>query len=152
MAALASERVARLLSPHTPFVGLPMGRIYAFGCVAFGVSLLGFVWPGMAHPLTWLALACVLFTMLAGHDRARDVRLFAAGCLVGYPLELWGTTHGCWVYWNAGTPPLASVLSHGFATVAFARGVALVSRSSFLRAEALPVADEAAGASRELSS
>lgn len=126
MAALATDRVARVLAPRTPFASFAIDRWYGVGCVGFGVVLLGFARPGLGHPLTWIALGAVLLTMLTGKDRAADVRLFAAGCLVGFPLELWGTTHGCWAYWDGGTPPIASVLSHGYATVAFHRGVSLL--------------------------
>lgn len=123
MAALATDRVARVLAPHASFASFAIRRWYVAGCIGFALVLLGFAGPGLSHPLTWIALGAVAITMLRGHDRAADVRLFAAGCLVGFPLELWGTTHGCWTYWDGGTPPVASVLSHGFATVAFHRGV-----------------------------
>lgn len=136
MAALATDRIARVLSPRTPFVSFAIDRWYAAGCAGFGVVLLGFARPGLGHPLTWLSLGAVLVTMLSGGDRRADVRLFAAGCAVGFPLELWGTTHGCWTYWSGGTPPIASVLSHGFATVAFHRGVALLRRLAARRARA----------------
>lgn len=146
MAALATDRVARLLAPRATFEVFAIARWYAVGCVGFAVVLFGFARPGLAHPLTWLSFGAVLLTMLSGRDRAADVRLFAAGCLVGFPLELWGTTHGCWTYWDGGTPPLASVLSHGFATVAFHRG-AHVLRSVAKRRETIALA----AASEEIS-
>jgi hypothetical protein len=130
MAALATARVAGLLRPRAPLAFRVTRPIYLLVCLLFFVTLLGFVAPSLERrdPLTLAALAAVVFTMATGRDRADDLRLFAAGCLVGFPLEYWGTTRACWVYWLGDTPPLASVLSHGFATVAFARGVWLLGR------------------------
>jgi hypothetical protein len=128
MAALATARVAALLRSPAPLATRATKPTYFVVCGLFFVALLGFVAPSLAERniLTLAALAAVVFTMVTGRDRAEDLRLFAAGCLVGFPLEYWGTTRACWVYWLGETPPLASVLSHGFATVAFARGVWLL--------------------------
>lgn len=129
MAALATARVAGLLRPHAPLALRATRPVYVGVCVGFFASLLGFVAPSLLERniLTLSALAAVVITMITGRDRGEDLRLFAAGCLVGLPLEYWGTTRACWAYWLGETPPLASVLSHGFATVAFARGVSFLS-------------------------
>ena len=41
-------------------------------------------------------------------------------------LEYWGTSRGCWTYYTGETPPLIAAIAHGFASVAFARGAAVV--------------------------
>jgi hypothetical protein len=86
-----------------------------------------FVWtkPGHLHPITWVAGFCIVATVLSGKHRRADLVRFLAGCLLGYPLELWGTTSECWVYWDQLTPPWTAVVAHGFASVAFTRGEAL---------------------------
>jgi hypothetical protein len=85
--------------------------------------------PGASHPLTWVAAACAVTTVASGDDPGADLARLAGGALVGYPLELWGTTSDCWKYWSGGLPPIESVLAHGFATLAFARGAALLERA-----------------------
>lgn len=126
-AALATERVSELvgrLSPPSRGRGVSALRWLCFA--GFAALLVRWSAPGLGHPLTWVAFACVLVTMLTSADARSDSVRFAAGALVGYPLERWGTTRGCWTYWSGELPPLVAVLAHGFATVAFARGAALV--------------------------
>jgi uncharacterized membrane protein YoaT (DUF817 family) len=122
-AALATERIAQ----RTDLVlrNLPIRRWPAI----WSVVMLGFVvilgvWtaPGRAHPLSWMAAGFVVLTLVTNGDRRVDLARFVAGSLLGYLLERWGTTSMCWTYWDGGTPPIGAVLSHGFATVAFARG------------------------------
>lgn len=122
-AALATERVASVLRRRTPLASPKITWIVlALAWLVFLGVLLPWVRRGMSHPLTWIAMGCVAITMASGRDPRRDLLGFIAGSVVGIPLEYWGTTRACWVYWDSGTPPLAAVLSHGFATVAFARG------------------------------
>jgi hypothetical protein len=129
-AAIATERIARPLVAWSrripPRAGTPLYAVAVLGYVAW---LLVWSRSGLHHPLTWVALACVAVTAVSGDDRRGDLARFAAGCLVGFPLEYWGTTRGCWTYWSGETPPIVTVLSHGFATLAFARGAALVQRA-----------------------
>lgn len=133
MAALASHRIAALFEARRSFATLVSAVPYWIGSLGFLGLLLGWTLPGISHPLTWLAWLGIVLTIVLGDDRRADLRLFLAGTLVGFPLELWGTRHGCWAYWDGGAPPVASVLSHGFATVAFSRGVALLSSRSSAR-------------------
>ncbi len=55
--------------------------------------------------LPWVLLAGVLFLVFYQSDAAGDLPLFAAGWLLGYWGEWWGTTRGVWTYWNNATPP-----------------------------------------------
>ncbi len=125
-AALATDRVAWALDRRAPSRG-PWPLLYGISILVFAAWLARWTRPGWGHPLTWLAWGCVALTAATGvrEGRRSDLVRFAAGCLVGYPLEYWGTSRGCWVYWSGEVPPVIAVLSHGFATVAFARGAAL---------------------------
>lgn len=124
-AALATERIARSAEVVFARVQVPWRALYAIAMVVFVVVLVRNGAPGYEHPLTLAAGALVLLTIFTGDDRRADLARFVAGSLLGYLLERWGTTSACWTYWTGGTPPLWSVLSHGFATIAFARGAAL---------------------------
>ena len=55
--------------------------------------------------LPWVMLGLVLFLIFYRSDAATDLPLFAAGWLLGYWGEWWGTTRGVWTYWNGATPP-----------------------------------------------
>ena len=80
-----------------------------------------FVRPALGSPLTWAALLLCAFLLLTQRDRRGALVIFAAGVLLGYFLELWGTTRECWVYYTRQTPPFFAVLAHGMAAVAFER-------------------------------
>lgn len=129
-AALATERVSWWLGQRLPERGR-WGLLYGAAILGFSAWLIVWTRPGWGHPLTWVAGACVAVTAVTGpaSERRGDLARFLAGVLVGFPLEYWGTSRGCWVYWSGEIPPLIAVLSHGFATVAFARGASLVSRA-----------------------
>jgi hypothetical protein len=132
-AALATERVVRALDRKAPVrLPIPWAPLYAAALLAFAAALAAWTRPGWGHPLTWIAWGCVLLTAFSGDAPGRrgDLMRFAAGTLVGIPLEYWGTSRGCWTYWSGETPPPIAVLSHGFATLSFARGVALLERAT----------------------
>lgn len=73
---------------------------YAMGGLAGGWWLL--THNGWLPPLL---LAGVLSLLFYRSDAATDLPLFAAGWLLGYWGEWWGTTRGVWTYWNSATPP-----------------------------------------------
>ena len=152
-AALATERVVQLLLSRAP-----AGRRTAWNVVYLAVvpgTAAALAWwcrGALSHPLTWIAGACIVVTCATSTDRRADVLRLAAGAFVGYPLELWGTTSGCWTYASGGTPPVVAVLAHGFATVAFARGVSfaiVVTSRARARARASPPARRGSTASAE---
>lgn len=126
-AALATERVAGWLDRRAPSPRpLAVSALWVAAMAVFLALLIPWMAPGWRHPLNAVAAACVALTLATGRDRRSDLLRFVAGCLVGYPLEYWGTSRACWTYWSGEIPPLVAVLSHGFATVAFARGAGLV--------------------------
>lgn len=136
IAALATERIARAVRRLASAVpDAAMRVVHAAALIAFCTLLWIWTAPGRAHPTTMVAYALVAITCLSGRTPREDVLRFAAGSLLGWLLEYWGTTRFCWTYWDEKTPPLAAVLSHGFATVAFARGVeiasAIVARATY---------------------
>ncbi len=57
----------------------------------------------LAGPLGWVVLGGVLFLLLFRSNYRSDLPLFAAGVLLGYWGEWWGTTRG--VYGRTGTAP-----------------------------------------------
>ena len=69
----------------------------------------------------------ILSAVGGGRPRpGRDAVLFVAGASLGIFLEYWGTSRRCWVYYSGQVPPAEAVFAHGFASVAFARGVQLI--------------------------
>ncbi len=127
VAALATERLARAALRVVPRRDGRVVRWLRGGALlAFCMYLWVWTAPGRAHPLTWVAYAFVALACLTGKTPREDLVRFAAGSLLGWLLEYWGTSRECWTYWDGGTPPLCAVFSHGFATVAFARGAGMV--------------------------
>lgn len=125
IAAIAIERIARVVAEALPST-LTLGRAYYPLMALFVVYFTTFMWPAMDEPSTWVVLAIMLAVTFVSPRTDRDVQLFLVGAFAGIFLEYWGTSRRCWVYYDAQVPPPQAVLAHGFATVAFARGVQLV--------------------------
>jgi hypothetical protein len=90
----------------------------------FGVFFLllwRFAWLGIAHPLTWFALAFCGLIILTGKDKRGALLILLTGSALGFFLERWGTTRLCWAYHTGGMPPFITVISHGMASVAIWR-------------------------------
>ena len=83
--------------------------------------MLIFVAPTFDKSHTWLSLGLCTLLILTPSDHRFAVLTFVAGSVLGYYLELWGTTRECWTYYTFQTPPLFAVLAHGMAAVAFWR-------------------------------
>jgi hypothetical protein len=134
-AALATDRLARAVTWAADRLDAaapdPDGQrwrwVWWSAMGGFVVLLAAWTRPGWGHPLTWAAGGAVGLVLWTVRDHRRDACRFAAGAALGYLLERWGTTRECWTYWSGGTPPLTSVLAHGFATVAFLRVADVVS-------------------------
>jgi len=88
---------------------------------AFYLLMLVFVWPTVDRSLTIMAILLVGFLILTPTDHRMAVLTFIAGSALGYFLEYWGTTRGCWTYYTLAKPPIFAVLAHGMAAVAFWR-------------------------------
>lgn len=121
-AAIATERISFLVGKGVAKLTPKTARSLELAAMSVFCLLLA-IWtrPAWSSPWTWIAfsfVAVVVSTSRAGRD---DLARFVAGSVLGYLLEYWGTTRECWTYYDHLTPPLTSVLSHGFATVAFAR-------------------------------
>jgi hypothetical protein len=142
VAALATERIRHIFERLIERVPVKLGRgpvraLHAAALVAFCTFLWTWTAPGRAHPTTTIAYVLVVITCLTGRTPREDLLRLVAGSILGALLEYWGTTRFCWTYWDHQTPPLPAVLSHGFATVAFARGVFFLETS--LRLVRVPI-------------
>ncbi len=127
IATLAIDRITRLL--NRLFRRVPdawLERIFWPVLGGFYLLMIYFTRLTLSKPFTLAALLlCALIILSPGSKRAA-LLIFASGAALGYFLEVWGTTRGCWTYYTRETPPLFAVLAHGMAALAFARAGALV--------------------------
>ena len=121
VAALATARIAFVLDR------LLMGRtvnwktLYWLFVSALVVVMALFFRPVVLMPPIWVMSAVGVLVAVTGRAYRRDVSLIVAGMALGYFLEYWGTSRACWTYYTGQTPPLATVMAHGYAQVVFAR-------------------------------
>lgn len=121
-AAVATERVSYLVSKGAARVPPKIVRSLEIGAMfVFCILLVRWTMTAWFSKWTWIAYAFVVLVCVTSRANRGDLARFVAGSILGYLLEYWGTTRECWVYYDGLTPPLAAVLSHGFATVAFGR-------------------------------
>ncbi len=124
VAALAIDRMAQILHAVWPQRGAwPLWGILLPGFVIW-MSI--FVQPTWELNATRLALVGMVGVLVTVRDPRGDLLLFVAGSFLGIFLEYWGTSRYCWTYYTREIPPLQAIVAHGFASVAFARGVSLV--------------------------
>lgn len=126
VAAIAIDRLSRALD-----LVLPAGEHRAIWWVTlppFVGLMTWFVAPYLHEPLTWLSIAAMLVVLVTPGRTRQDVTLMLAGAGLGFFLEYWGTSRRCWNYYTGEIPPIAAVLAHGFAAVAFQRVAAGVDR------------------------
>lgn len=124
VAALTIDRLAAVVDPLLPRRGERLG--WWLLLPPFVAYMTWFAWPTADLLATQVAVAGMILVLVLPGDRREDVALFVAGAGLGWFLEYWGTSRWCWRYYTGEVPPLAAVLAHGFASVAFARGAALV--------------------------
>lgn len=125
VAALATDRIGRVLTLAEP-VRRRARMLYWLLLPAFIVWMAAFMQQTFDVPSSWLVMAIMLGTLCWRPQPSRDVCLFLAGVLLGVFLETWGTSRRCWTYYTHETPPWVAVAAHGFAAVAFSRGVELM--------------------------
>lgn len=126
IANLTIDRVVRLLNEVMPDNPRPFRIAYWPVFTGFMALMLVFVLPGITRSMTLAALWLCATLILTPKDHRLALMHFTAGAGLGYFLELWGTTRGCWTYYTLETPPLFAVLAHGMAAVAFWRTGALI--------------------------
>lgn len=120
VSALAIDRIARVLDrlppfPRTTWLALPL----------FVAAMLQFSAPAWAIPSSKVIAALMIGVLLTVREPRRDVLIFVGGSALGIFLEYWGTSRWCWRYYTGEEPPVIAAFAHGFASVAFARGLAL---------------------------
>lgn len=141
VAALSIDRLAH-------FLDLALGRAEARRPVsasfyraaywlllpAYAAWMFAFMGPSWNTTASRVVGVLMLAVVLRPGKHRRDVLMFAAGALLGFLLEYWGTSRECWTYYTAAVPPAVAVFAHGFAAVVFARctdvGMALLHRLS----------------------
>jgi len=90
---------------------------------AFVAIMTKFLWIRIHVPASQVVVGLMIAVAIVGAKPKRDLLLFLSGAALGIFLEYWGTTRHCWTYYTLEKPPFEAALAHGFATVAFARGV-----------------------------
>jgi hypothetical protein len=131
IASLSIDRITRLLDhgvrrlPSSPqsqeTLHTSFKLLYWFTFASFMSLMLVFVAPTFDKSYTWFSIGLCVLLILTPTDYRFAFLTFLAGTSLGYFLELWGTTRGCWIYYTFQTPPLFAVLAHGMAAVAFWR-------------------------------
>jgi hypothetical protein len=119
VAAIAIDRLSRALDvvlPDEDYRWLWWGLL-----PPFVVTMIVFVSPYLDQPLTWVSIAAMIAVLVVPGETRQDVTLMLAGAGLGVFLEYWGTSRHCWNYYTHEIPPIAAVLAHGFASVAFQR-------------------------------
>ncbi len=122
ISALAIVRIYQLLRKAMPWLER-LWPAYWLVIPAFVALMTRFLWIRIHAPASQVVVVLMILVALVGAKPKRDLPLFLAGAALGVFLEYWGTTRFCWTYYTRETPPFEAALAHGFATVAFARGV-----------------------------
>jgi hypothetical protein len=122
IASLSIDRLTRAMRWATRRIGDGAFRV-AFRLVmaAFLALMAWYVAPTFDKSFTWAALGLCLLLAAAPGDARRALLSFVAGSALGYFLEVWGTTRGCWIYYTNETPPVFAIFAHGMAAFAFWR-------------------------------
>src|SRR5258706_1219505 len=133
IASLSIDRISRYLlfltrsiSKEDKVKSFTFKVLYGITFVSFLSLMLVFIYPTFDKSYTWLASIVCILLIVTPTDYRFAFLTFIAGSGLGYFLELWGTTRGCWIYYTNQTPPLVAVLAHGMAAVAFWRAALMI--------------------------
>ncbi len=122
ISALAIVRIYTILRRALPILERAWPA-YWLVIPAFVAVMTKFLWIRIHVPASQVVVGLMVVVALVGAKPKRDLLLFVAGAALGIFLEYWGTSRHCWTYYTREHPPFEAALAHGFATVAFARGV-----------------------------
>ncbi len=125
IAAITIDRMTTLAERVVPALS-QSARAYWVVVPAFIAAMTAFLWPSIAEPASWVVIGIMLGVLALHPKPERDMPLFLVGAAWGIGLEYWGTSRHCWTYYSGEIPPWEAVLAHGFASIAFARGVQLI--------------------------
>jgi hypothetical protein len=127
IAAVAIDRMSQLLdrvvSLAAPGRELPFAAAYWLLLPLFVLAMVAFARHTIELASTQVVIALMVGVTLRCTDPRRDVMIFLSGSLLGVFLEYWGTSRECWTYYTGQVPPPVATFAHGFASVAFGRGV-----------------------------
>lgn len=122
VAGLAIDRIVVMLDDWVPEFNVRWYQgLYWVVLPVFYLLMWQFVDHTLDKSLTIGALIATALLIMTPKDYRLAVLTFAAGCGLGYFLELWGTTRLCWTYYTQQTPPLFAVMAHGLAALGFWR-------------------------------
>ncbi|RME20703.1 MAG: hypothetical protein D6798_19895 [Deltaproteobacteria bacterium] len=131
VAGLTVDRLARVLDAALPRGAadrVPWRLAYWTLVPLFVLAMTRFLWPTVDLGASQLVVGLMLVVLASSTNARADMVLFLAGTGLGIFLEYWGTSRRCWTYYTHAVPPPVAVVAHGFASLAFARGVTLWSR------------------------
>lgn len=123
VSAMATDRLSSVVGSAVGDRRLPWKVLYYALVPAFVAAMTWFIRHTLAIPATMVVIGIMLTVLALGRTHRRDVLLFVCGSCLGVFLEYWGTSHRCWTYYTREMPPPIAIFAHGFATVAFARGL-----------------------------
>lgn len=99
--------------------------LYWISFLIYSYFMVNFVRDTITQSLTIFSIIAIVFNMVLlpiFKPLYRECFLiFIAGSLIGYFIELWGTTRHIWTYYNHQTPPFVVVFGHGLVAVVFWR-------------------------------
>lgn len=122
IATLSIDRLVRILERILPArLHARLGSIYWWLLLPFCGLMFSFIRPTFDQPMTLAAGTLCALIIASPNDKRLAAMYVLAGALLGYFLEVWGTSRGCWTYYTLETPPIFAVLAHGMAAFAFWR-------------------------------
>ena len=123
VAALTIDRLNRLTQRAAPWLTERLWPLYWVALPGFVLVMTRFLWPTIHIFASQVVVALMIFVAVWRARPGPDLSLFITGSALGIFLEYWGTSRHCWTYYTQEIPPYEAIIAHGFASVAFARGL-----------------------------